>query len=157
MRGKRLSRELTVSMVALCAALLTAVPSVAQKKGGTLRLYHNDNPPSASLHEEATIASVTPFAAIFNNLVVFDPAKVQDHATFEQPTMRVHRVGYGYGAKELPWPNAVRVWLGEPWAPGPPRLPTMSRSTPLSALRIFRAPRAVHTAPHAPRRRTAGG
>src|ERR1700682_5855357 len=53
----------------------------AQKKGGTLRLYHNDNPPSASLLEESTIASVTPFSAVFNNLVVFDPAKV--HETLE--------------------------------------------------------------------------
>src|SRR5205823_355619 len=42
-------------------------------------------------------------------------------ATFEQPMMRVHRVGYGYGTKELPWPNAVRVWLGEGWAPSGPR------------------------------------
>ncbi len=50
-------------------------PAAAQKRGGTLRLYHNDLPPSTSLHEELTIASVTPFAAIFNNLVVFDPAK----------------------------------------------------------------------------------
>ena len=61
-----------------CIALVAASPAAAQKKGGTLRLYHNDNPPSTSLHEEATIASVTPFAAIFNNLVVFDPAKVHE-------------------------------------------------------------------------------
>jgi ABC-type dipeptide transport system, periplasmic component len=59
----------------LCLSLLAAAPAAAQKKGGTLRLYHNDLPPSASLHEESTIASVTPFAAVFNNLVVFDPAK----------------------------------------------------------------------------------
>ncbi|HEY2247321.1 MAG TPA: ABC transporter substrate-binding protein, partial [Bradyrhizobium sp.] len=59
----------------LCLSLLAAAPAAAQKKGGTLRLYHNDLPPSTSLHEESTIASVTPFAAIFNNLVVFDPAK----------------------------------------------------------------------------------
>jgi peptide/nickel transport system substrate-binding protein len=59
----------------LCLSLLAADPVAAQKKGGTLRLYHNDLPPSTSLHEESTIASVTPFAAIFNNLVVFDPAK----------------------------------------------------------------------------------
>jgi peptide/nickel transport system substrate-binding protein len=62
------------SMVLFCL-LLAAAPAVAQKKGGTLRLYHNDLPPSTSLHEESTIASVTPFAAVFNNLVVFDPAK----------------------------------------------------------------------------------
>ena len=56
-------------------ALVAASPAAAQKKGGTLRLYHNDNPPSTSLLEESTIASVMPFAAVFNNLVVFDPAK----------------------------------------------------------------------------------
>jgi peptide/nickel transport system substrate-binding protein len=50
-------------------------PAAAQNSGGTLRLSHNDTPPSTSLLEESTIASVTPFAAIFNNLVVFDPAK----------------------------------------------------------------------------------
>jgi peptide/nickel transport system substrate-binding protein len=78
MRASRHSRELTVTAAALCMTLLAAAPAIAQKKGGTLRLYHNDNPPSTSLHEEATIASVTPFAAVFNNLVVFDPAKVQE-------------------------------------------------------------------------------
>jgi peptide/nickel transport system substrate-binding protein len=62
------------SMVLVCL-LLIAVPAAAQKKGGTLRLYHNDNPPSTSLLEESTIASVMPFATVFNNLVVFDPAK----------------------------------------------------------------------------------
>jgi peptide/nickel transport system substrate-binding protein len=64
-----------VASVALAAAILAATPALAQKRGGTLRLYHNDTPPSTSLLEESTIASVTPFAAIFNNLVVFDPAK----------------------------------------------------------------------------------
>jgi peptide/nickel transport system substrate-binding protein len=72
----RVSKEaqMRIAWVAL-AVLMAATPAAAQKKGGTLRLYHNDLPPSASLHEESTIASVTPFAAIFNNLVVFDPAK----------------------------------------------------------------------------------
>jgi peptide/nickel transport system substrate-binding protein len=65
-----------ITLIALsCVGLLAATPALAQKRGGTLRLYHNDNPPSTSLHEESTIASATPFAAIFNNLVVFDPAK----------------------------------------------------------------------------------
>src|SRR5258705_13584117 len=59
----------------LLIALVAATPAAAQKRGGTLRLYHNDNPPSTSLLEESTIASVTPFAAVFNNLVVFDPSK----------------------------------------------------------------------------------
>src|SRR6202165_3799318 len=75
----RLPGRLDATSIALiCIALLAATPAAAQKKGGTLRLYHNDNPPSASLHEESTIASVTPFAAVFNNLVVFDPSKVHE-------------------------------------------------------------------------------
>jgi peptide/nickel transport system substrate-binding protein len=70
--------RLLLAVPLLGIALLAATPAAAQKKGGTLRLYHNDNPPSASLLEESTIASVTPFAALFNNLVVFDPAKVHE-------------------------------------------------------------------------------
>ncbi len=76
MRANRLPGRLEATSIAtLCIALLAATPAAAQKSGGTLRLYHNDNPPSTSLLEEATIASVTPFAAVFNNLVVFDPSK----------------------------------------------------------------------------------
>ncbi len=37
-------------------------------------------------------------------------------AVFERPAMRLERVGYGFGSKELPWANAVRVWLGRPLA-----------------------------------------
>ncbi len=34
-------------------------------------------------------------------------------ARFEQPPMRVEAVGYGFGTRELPWPNALRLWIGE--------------------------------------------
>src|SRR6266496_1013908 len=79
MRTSNLPGKLYAALMMLfCIALVAASPAAAQKKGGTLRLYHNDNPPSTSLHEEATIASVTPFAAVFNNLVVFDPAKAHE-------------------------------------------------------------------------------
>ena len=78
MRASRLSAKSAASLALLGILLLAATPAAAQKKGGTLRLYHNDNPPSASLLEESTIASVTPFMAVFNNLVVFDPAKVHE-------------------------------------------------------------------------------
>jgi len=44
----------------------------AHKQGGTLRIYHRDNPPSASLHEEVTVSATQPFMALFNNLVLFD-------------------------------------------------------------------------------------
>ena len=57
----------------LAAFAVTASPAFAQKQGGTLRISHRDNPPSASIHEESTISVVQPFMAVFNNLVVFDP------------------------------------------------------------------------------------
>ena len=61
----------------LIAALASAAPALAQKQGGTLRSYIWDNPPSASIHEEATISTVFPFMPVFNNLVVFDQTKLE--------------------------------------------------------------------------------
>jgi peptide/nickel transport system substrate-binding protein len=79
MRASRLPGKSAACVIAaLVIALSATTPVAAQKRGGTLRLYHNDNPPSTSLLEESTIASVTPFSAVFNNLVVFDPAKVHE-------------------------------------------------------------------------------
>jgi len=79
-RARKLPGQFVVAQIALlCIALIAATPAAAQKKGGTLRLYHNDNPPSTSLLEESTIASVMPFAAVFNNLVVLDPAKPHEN------------------------------------------------------------------------------
>ncbi|MCX2726540.1 nickel pincer cofactor biosynthesis protein LarC [Thermomicrobium sp. 4228-Ro] len=34
-------------------------------------------------------------------------------AHFQRPAFRPERVGYGFGARELPWPNALRLWIGE--------------------------------------------
>jgi peptide/nickel transport system substrate-binding protein len=78
MRARLPGKSAAISLALLVTALSAATPAAAQKKGGTLRLYHNDNPPSTSLIEESTIASVMPFAAVFNNLVVFDPHKVHE-------------------------------------------------------------------------------
>ena len=33
-------------------------------------------------------------------------------ARFARPPLRVERVGYGFGRRELPWPNALRLWIG---------------------------------------------
>ena len=64
----------------LALLILVAGTSLAsaQKQGGTLRVTHRDNPPSASIHEEATISTVMPFMSIYNNLVMFDPASKQN-------------------------------------------------------------------------------
>ncbi|MBV9835751.1 MAG: peptide ABC transporter substrate-binding protein [Alphaproteobacteria bacterium] len=55
------------------AATFVAGAALAQKSGGTLRIAHRDNPPSASIHEEATISVNMPFMAIYSNLVIYDP------------------------------------------------------------------------------------
>ena len=56
----------------LAAFVAASSPAFAQKQGGTLRISHRDNPPSASIHEEATISTNMPFMSVFNNLVMFD-------------------------------------------------------------------------------------
>jgi peptide/nickel transport system substrate-binding protein len=61
-----------VAWLAAIAALAFAVPASAQKRGGVLRIEHMDNPPSASIHEEATVSVAVPFMSVFNNLVMFD-------------------------------------------------------------------------------------
>ena len=49
-----------------------ATAAFAQKSGGTLRMPLSNNPPSASLLEESTIAVMQGFMPVYNNLVVFD-------------------------------------------------------------------------------------
>ena len=61
--------------VAAAACLLTLIsvsgPVFAQKQGGVLKMYHRDSPGSASIHEEATFSTNTPFMPVFNNLVIY--------------------------------------------------------------------------------------
>jgi peptide/nickel transport system substrate-binding protein len=52
--------------------------ALAQKSGGVLKMYHRDNPPSASILEEATNSVVVPFMSVFNNLVIYDQSKPQN-------------------------------------------------------------------------------
>jgi peptide/nickel transport system substrate-binding protein len=57
-------RLLAITTTILAGAILAAQPALAQKKGGTLKYYHRDNPPTTSIHEEATISTVNPFMAV---------------------------------------------------------------------------------------------
>jgi uncharacterized protein (TIGR00299 family) protein len=53
-------------------------------------------------------------------------ALVTSLATFGQPAMNVHKVGYGAGSKDfLGWPNVVRIWLGEQSTPEPEEEPRL--------------------------------
>lgn len=44
-------------------------------------------------------------------------ALLAELARFQRPAMKIQAVGVGFGDKELPWPNSLRVWLGEPFHP----------------------------------------
>jgi peptide/nickel transport system substrate-binding protein len=69
----------TILVSGLMAALAcTLAPAFAQKSGGVLKMYHRDNPPSASILEEATNSTVIPFMSVFNNLVLYDQSKPQN-------------------------------------------------------------------------------
>lgn len=82
-----------------CAHGVIPVPGPA-----TLELLRRANAPSKPGGVEAEL--VTPTGA----------AIVTTLAEFSSPRMNVTSVGYGFGQKELPWPNALRLWLGTPLA-----------------------------------------
>ena len=69
------ARNAAILTAGLATVLAIAEPAVAQKSGGILRSYNSSNPPSASILEEATIATAMAFSGIFNNLVIFDQSK----------------------------------------------------------------------------------
>lgn len=70
-------------LVALATAIVAGVViSTAQaaepKHGGILKVYHRENPPSLSIHEEATFSVNVPAMGLFNNLVIYDQHKPQN-------------------------------------------------------------------------------
>ncbi|MFV0298637.1 MAG: ABC transporter substrate-binding protein [Hyphomicrobiaceae bacterium] len=69
-------RTTAAGIFAVSVALAgVAAPAFAQKSGGILNFYHRGNPPSGSIHEEATNSTTNPYMSVFNNLVMFDQAK----------------------------------------------------------------------------------
>ncbi len=61
--------------IALVAMLSLASAAIGQKYGGILKRANEENPPSASLHEEGSNIVSTPFVPVFNNLIEFDQTK----------------------------------------------------------------------------------
>ena len=62
----------------LAALACSTGAALAQKSGGTLKMYHRDNPPTLSIHETATNSTVIPIMSVMNNLVLFDQGKPQN-------------------------------------------------------------------------------
>ncbi len=81
-----------IAAVLAISCILAPTAALAQKSGGILRTYNSSNPPSASIIEEATIATAFAFAPVFNNLVIFDQ---------QEPINK---------------PNTIRPELAESWA-----------------------------------------
>jgi peptide/nickel transport system substrate-binding protein len=75
------------AVAALCLGWVAATPALAQKSGGTLRLFHRDSPASASILEEATISAVAPFSAVYNNLIRFNQHEKQNRPEFIEPEL----------------------------------------------------------------------
>src|SRR6266576_1385240 len=77
--GKGMKMRPIVLLSGLVAAMVcSGGVAFAQKSGGVLKMYHRDNPPSTSIHEEATNSTVIPFMPLFNNLVLYDQHKAQN-------------------------------------------------------------------------------
>lgn len=74
---RRMHRILLGAAVAL-SPLLAGGGAVAQKPGGTLRVYHRDSPGNMSILENGTISVLMPMMGVMNNLVVFDPKQKQN-------------------------------------------------------------------------------
>ena len=60
------------SVVGLLVGMAAGSTVLAQKAGGTLRVYSPDSPATMSILEEATIFAVGPMMGVFNNLTLFD-------------------------------------------------------------------------------------
>src|SRR5438067_7181453 len=82
-----LRRKLGLGATALIGLALLAGPAAAQKSGGTLKFFHRDSPASMSIHEEATISTVAPLSAVFNNLIRFKQDEKINRPEFIEPEL----------------------------------------------------------------------
>jgi peptide/nickel transport system substrate-binding protein len=100
----------------LAAALMClSGMALAQKSGGVLKMYHRDNPPSASIHEEATNSTVVPFMSVFNNLVLYDQGKPQNSPQDIVPDL-AKSWSWSNGGKDL----TFKLQEGVKWHDGQP-------------------------------------
>jgi peptide/nickel transport system substrate-binding protein len=68
--------------LAALAALAASAPksASAQKYGGELKVAQRENWPSLSIHEESTISTLWVAMGMYNNLVLYDPARPAESA-----------------------------------------------------------------------------
>ncbi len=64
-------KPLRLIAASLVIVSVAAMPALAQKSGGILKVQHWDTPASMSILEEATYSVVVPMMGVFNNLVMY--------------------------------------------------------------------------------------
>jgi uncharacterized protein (TIGR00299 family) protein len=83
---------------------------------GWVKAAHGDIPvpAPATLHLlQRANAPIIPDQAGFELVTPTGAAVLATLATFQRPAMALHHIGYGFGKKITPRPNALRVWIGE--------------------------------------------
>ena len=76
-----------LAVAALAVSATTVAYAQQPKSGGVLRMYQRENPPSMSIHEEATYSVNVSSMPIFNNLVLYDQHKAQNSIESIQPEL----------------------------------------------------------------------
>lgn len=74
-------------------------------------------PATAELLANASAPVAKPIPAMLDNpgelLTPTGAALLTTLARFERPSFSPTSIGCGFGTKEFPWPNALRVWIGD--------------------------------------------
>ena len=98
------------------AVMVVAMPALAQKSGGILKMYSPDSPASLSIHEEADGISERVMMGVFNNLVIFDQHVKQNSLQSIVPDLAT-RWSWNEDGTELTFPlrQGVRWHDGRPF------------------------------------------
>jgi uncharacterized protein (TIGR00299 family) protein len=74
-------------------------------------------PATAELLADANVGIAKPIPAMLESpaelLTPTGAAILTTLGTFSRPSFAPSAIGYGFGQMELPWPNALRVWIGD--------------------------------------------
>jgi peptide/nickel transport system substrate-binding protein len=116
------AKKMVFNLCAAAAAVALLIVSsasgtaFAQKRGGILKMYSPDSPPTMSILEEATLTSQGPLMGVFNNLVMFDQHVKQDSLKSIVPDLAT---GWSWneGGTEVTFPlrQGVRWHDGKPF------------------------------------------
>jgi uncharacterized protein (TIGR00299 family) protein len=82
---------------------------------GTIQTAHGRLPvpaPATLALLSSVCAPTVPHPAQTEIVTPTAAALLSGLAVFERPQMRMQSVGYGFGQKEFPWANGLRVWIG---------------------------------------------